>query len=113
MKTIIAGPRSVTSFKELLQAASQIDWEITEVVSGHARGADTLGERYANATNTPLTVYKANWPKFGKSAGYIRNAEMAKYADALLLIWDGESKGSKHMFDLAKQHGLDIHVHKV
>lgn len=85
----------------------------TEIVSGGARGADRLGEQLAEAYNLKLTVMNADWDKYGKGAGYRRNAEMAKYADACIVFMKREgSKGSQHMIDLAKKEGLDLKVVK-
>ena len=87
-----------------------------EIVSGHARGVDTLGEDFAKECGIKLTLFPADWDKYGKSAGYRRNAEMAKYAvenkdsgaiGVLIAFWDGKSKGTKSMIDLAKRYGLD------
>ena len=79
----------------------QIDWEITEVVSGGARGVDKLGEIWAVKNDIPIRLFPANWKEHGRSAGYIRNKEMANYADALIALWDGKSAGTRHMVDLA------------
>lgn len=68
-----------------------------EIVSGGASGIDTVGEMFATETNTKLIKFSADWDKHGKAAGPIRNKQMAEYADALLLIWDGESKGSANI----------------
>jgi len=108
MKTIIAGSRNFNDYELLYQICE--DEKITEVVSGTARGADLLGERYAKENEIPIKRFPANWNEYGKSAGYKRNAEMAKYAEALIAFWDGESKGTKHMVDLAKQHNLKVHI---
>lgn len=74
-----------------------------EIVSGGARGADKFGERFATEHSLPLKVCKANWDKYGKRAGYLRNIEMAELDDVreLIILWDGVSKGSKHMIDIA------------
>lgn len=77
-----------------------------EIVSGGAKGADSLGEKYASEQGLTCTVFNADWDKHGKAAGYIRNEEMAKYGTHAVVFWDGESKGSKHMIDLAKKHKL-------
>jgi hypothetical protein len=69
-------------------------------VSGGAEGVDTIAIEWAKANHLPVNVFPADWSKHGKSAGPIRNAEMAKYADALICIrWD-YSKGSKNMAEL-------------
>lgn len=74
--------------------------EITEVVSGAAIGVDQEGEHWAShygAKVKRFPVEKEDWINKGKSAGPIRNKKMADYADALLLIWDGQSRGSANM----------------
>jgi glycerophosphoryl diester phosphodiesterase len=75
-----------------------------------ARGTDTLGLNYAIANKIKYSQFPADWNTYGKRAGYVRNEQMAKYADALLAFWDGQSRGTKHMIDLAKQHGLKVRV---
>jgi hypothetical protein len=110
MKTIIAGSRHITSPAVLEEAIARARWPITEVVSGGARGVDRLGEQWASANNLPCKIFPAQWSTYGKSAGPIRNAEMARYADALIALWDGESRGTKNMIDLAKKHRLLISV---
>jgi hypothetical protein len=112
MKTIIAGSRSIQNIHFLLKAIEKIDWEITEVVCGKARGADHLGELWANFMNIPVKEFPANWNKYGRSAGYKRNAEMAEYADAVIALWDGESRGTQHMINLANSNNLKVFVMK-
>ncbi len=73
-----------------------------------ARGADRLGERYAKERGYPVRLFPADWEKFGKSAGYRRNAEMAKYADGLIAFWDGRSAGTGHMIYLAKKNAIKV-----
>lgn len=100
MKLIIAGGRNVTDLdSESIQAfINYLEIEgITEIVSGTAKGVDRAGEEYAKDKNIPLKQFPANWAYYGKAAGHIRNKEMADYADALLIIWDGKSRGSKNM----------------
>jgi len=81
-----------------------------EIVSGGARGADALGERYAKDRGYSLRVFPAEWDRYGKRAGYLRNAEMAKYANALLAFWDGESRGTRHMIQIARESGLKVGI---
>ena len=80
------------------------------IVSGHARGADSLGERFANELGLPFELHPAKWRLLGKAAGMVRNAEMAKCSDALIAFWDGESRGTRHMINFARKRGLDISV---
>ena len=97
--------------ENIIDSPSQV-----EFVSGTARGADSLGEKYAYAFGYKVKRFPANWDLYGKRAGYIRNEQMAKYSVAdekhgvLFAFWDGESRGTKHMIDLANKHGLEVHV---
>lgn len=113
MKTIIAGGRNVTNYKFVEEAVEQSGFTISEVVSGCARGADTLGEEYAKKYSIPLKKFPADWDNLGKKAGHIRNCQMGDYADALIALWDGESRGTKHMIDYAMKKGLDVFVYMV
>lgn len=100
MKIIIAGSRTVDDYALVAQAMKQCCFnDITEVVCGMAAGVDTLGSRWAIANNVPVKEMPANWSKHGKAAGPIRNREMAKYADAAVIIWDGKSRGSRNMIN--------------
>lgn len=110
MRTIIAGSRDGINYDDLLSAVEQIDWNPTVVLSGTARGADRMGERWASENNIPVEKFPADWNRYGKSAGYRRNAEMAQNADALIALWNGKSRGTKHMIDLANKAGLKIYI---
>ena len=116
IKVIIAGTRDFNDYDFLkknvdyfLQGINPNNEEI-EIVSGNARGADKLGERYAKEHNLPVKLFPANWDKYGKRAGYLRNQEMANYADVLIAFWDEKSKGTKHMIDIAKKQDLTVIV---
>jgi hypothetical protein len=118
MKTIIAGSRKITDLGTVIKAISQCGFaeEITEVVSGTARGVDMLGEAMADANGIPVKKFPANWKPngvFDKGAGYKRNVEMGEYADALIAVWDGESRGTKHMIDIMKGMGKKVYVYKL
>jgi len=112
MKIIIAGGRNFNNYEMLCCVCDYMlqNQTIVEIVSGTAGGADSLGERYAEERQYPIKRFPANWTGLGKAAGFIRNAEMAEYADALIAFWDGRSKGTKHMIDLAKKHGLKVKI---
>ena len=114
-KVIIAGSRGFSNYKLLKEQCNKYLREKRRtcniiIVSGHARGADTLGERYAQDEGFALEVYPAQWKKLGKQAGYRRNEQMAEVADALIAFWDGESKGTKHMIDIMNNKGLPTKV---
>lgn len=118
MRIIIAGSRNFYNYDLLNETMkdfiSLLDYygDIT-ILSGTARGADKLGEIWAEKQEgVVLEHWPANWDKFGKSAGYIRNTEMANYADILIAFWDGKSKGTKHMIDIALDKELLVKVVK-
>lgn len=79
------------------------------VISGTARGADKLGERYAEEMGFKVERYPANWD-LGKSAGYKRNVEMAKVADACVVFYNGTSPGTRHMINIAKSRSLQLRI---
>ena len=114
-KVIIAGGRHFSDYQFLKETCDSLLDELDEtieIVSGTARGADKLGEKYAREKNYQIHRFVAQWDKFGKSAGYRRNAEMADFADMLIAFWDGESKGTSHMIDLANAKNLGVVVMK-
>ena len=85
--------------------------EVT-IVSGTARGADATGEDYADSRAVKVMRFPAEWDVYGKAAGYKRNQQMARYADALVAFWDGKSRGTKHMIDIARAEGLRVRVYR-
>lgn len=98
MKLIIAGSRTVqASPNEIYALCKHYNLNPTEIVSGTARGMDQCGEAFAKEVKLPVARFPADWDQYGKVAGFKRNSQMAIYADALLLIWDGKSNGSAHM----------------
>lgn len=112
MKVIIAGGRDFVDYDKLCRACDyylQNQKEI-EIVSGVAKGADQLGEKYAKERGYPLKQFPAYWNKYEKRAGYIRNSKMAEYADALIAFWNGESRGTKDMIRQAKENKLKIRI---
>lgn len=110
MKTIVAGSRTILDYETVRQAIKHCGFTITEIVSGTAKGPDKLGEKWAAENNIPIKRFPSNWDEYGKAAGYKRNQKMAGYADALIAIWDGKSKGTLHMINLAKKAGLKVFV---
>lgn len=111
MKTIIAGSRDFNDYELLCAVIESCPWEITAVVCGKARGADSLGEDYANNNNIPVLPFPANWKLYGNGAGPIRNQEMADNADALIALWDGVSRGTKDMISRARRAGHKIMIY--
>src|SRR5574343_841092 len=111
MRTIIAGSRDCFDESELMSAIDACGWVPTVVISGAARGADRLGEQWSAKNMVPCERFPADWDRHGKSAGYRRNEQMAENAEALIALWDGESRGTKHMIDIARRKGLRVYVH--
>jgi hypothetical protein len=112
MKIIIAGSRDFDDYKVLREYCDHVLQNQTdiEIVSGTAKGADQLGERYATEKGYKIAKFPADWDRYKKAAGYIRNEDMAKYADALIAFWNGNSKGTEHMINLATKYKLKIRV---
>lgn len=114
-KLIIAGSREFDNYsflKEKIDFLLKNVVDDVEIVSGTARGADTLGERYARENNLYVKLFPAHWNEFGKSAGFIRNEEMAKYSDACVVFWMNNSKGTKHMIDISQKYNLKLRIYK-
>lgn len=108
--TIVAGSRSVSSLETVEQALLESRMYPTTIVSGAARGADKLGEQLADKYDIKKTIVAADWDTYGKQAGMIRNTQMAKQADSLIAIWDGRSKGTKHMIDTMSKLSKPVYV---
>lgn len=111
MKIIVAGGRDFWKYDIIVGAIQKYtedsDWEL---VCGMAPGVDTVAYDYAEMNGIPIHKFYADWDRFGNSAGHIRNEEMAKFADALIAVWDGKSPGTKNMIERAIDHGLMIRI---
>lgn len=108
MKVIVTGGRDITDYATVCDAIERSGFDVTEIVSGAARGVDALGERWALERRVRVTRFPADWSTHRRFAGPYRNHEMAEYADALVLVWDGKSKGSADMLRQAQGRGLPI-----
>jgi len=122
MKLIIAGSRDIEGVDEevlsrWLFLAGFPPVAVSEVVSGGARGIDTLGEEWASYFGIPVKRFPAQWNRYGKIAGKLRNRQMAEYVKehngALFAVWDGMSPGTAHMIAIATALGLRVHVRLV
>ena len=116
MKLIIAGCRDFNDRKLIYEG---IDTFIEEcgvpdvIIEGGASGVDRIAGDYARENDIPLMVFPADWNKYGRAAGPIRNGEMVKHGTHLLAFWDGKSRGTKNMIETAKKHGLVVGVYKL
>ena len=114
-RVVIAGCRDYNNYDE---AKEFIDYSLSRIrkeneiiiVSGGARGADALGERYAKENGFKIELYPAHWEKYGKSAGPKRNEQMAKVADCVICFWDKRSPGTKSMIGFAKEYNKPIKI---
>ena len=117
LRLVIAGSRNFDDY-DLLESTLNEFIEIHSIgdpdpgvliISGLAKGADLLGVRYAKQKGYKVEEFPANW-KLGRGAGPKRNQEMAKSANACIVFWDGRSKGTANMIELAKRHQLRLRV---
>lgn len=115
MRCIIAGGRDFNDYGRLEKVMDNCPYEITEVVCGKARGADSLGEKWALERGDHVEYFVPDWEGLGKRAGFARNADMAEYAcengsvnGLLVAFWDKKSKGTKSMIDLATKKGMVV-----
>ncbi len=129
MITIIAGSRDITDCNALLDAIEESRFDITEVVSGAARGVDSLGEAYAHCKEIPCTRFPAQWEnleaepcriksredgtKYNSLAGFARNQQMADYAQACIVVMRPGSRGSKDMLERALKQNLKVYLKEI
>lgn len=119
---IVAGSRDFDDYNmlssvldEYLETAG-ISAEKIKIISGRAKGADCLGERYAVERGIQIIGFPADWKKYGRAAGPVRNKQMAEFAASngnkgvLFAFWNGISKGTKNMISLAEKYGLEVHI---
>lgn len=111
MKIVVAGGRDFNNKEIIFRCLDSIGIkkEYT-IVSGHARGVDTIAEMYAKERGLALELYPAEWDKYGKKAGHMRNHKMALVSDAVIAFWDGSSRGTRSMLNYALTNQLSIIV---
>lgn len=126
MRVAIVGSRSFDSYSDLEKAIKESGFDISEVVCGGAKGADSVGRLWGEINGITISLFPADWDnisvpyslvrtnKWGKpynaAAGRARNTTMADYADAVLACWDGASSGTKHMIGEARKFGKPVYV---
>ncbi len=117
-RVVVAGCRDYDNYEE---AKAYIDFCISNIrekyeiiiVSGGCKGADMLGERYAKENRFKIERYIADWDKYGKGAGPIRNKQMAEVGDFVICFWDGKSSGTRSMISCAQKFGKPIKIKKI
>ena len=128
MKVIVAGSRTVTDQGYIIEAVEASGFDITEVVSGTAKGVDQMGELYAYEQGIKTSRFPAAWKnisvpgavvksnrygKYNAVAGHQRNAKMGDYADALIAVWDGKSKGTLNMVNYMEKLGKEVFIYNI
>lgn len=120
---IVAGSRNFNNYEYLKASLDYLLYDLVKekypitIISGTAKGADTLGERYAKERGYGIIRMPANWEEFGKRAGYIRNAEMANKVKeegfgGCACFWDGKSPGTNWMIKLCEEKQIDCYIYK-
>lgn len=114
MKVAIVGSRNFSDYafleKSVNEIMKRIGQTITLVVSGGARGADFLAERYADDNQIEKKIIEADWTKYGKKAGILRNTTIIDNSDIVIAFWDYESHGTKDAVDKAKRKGKEVFI---
>lgn len=110
MKLAIIGGREFNDYSLLVNVMGQFfsgENKPHHIVSGGAKGADSLGARYAKENNIALTEYRPDWKTYGMRAGFLRNETIISDCDMVLAFWDGVSRGTGHSLSLAKKQKKD------
>ena len=118
-RVIIAGGRDFENYEYMCEILNDLFYNSTnfekrdiKIISGMAKGADTLAIRYADEHNLTKILFPANWKSYPRIAGFLRNEDMLSIATHLIAFWDGKSSGTKHMIDIAQEKGIPVWVFK-
>lgn len=116
LKVIVAGGRDFNDYDRLSAVLFDYAESVGEntgisIVSGMARGADRLAFTFARREGVKVYEFPADWNKYGKGAGHIRNRHMAEHADVLIAFHDGQSRGTANMIQTMRDMGKAVHVH--
>lgn len=99
MRVAVIGSRTFNDYDEVKSVLSTL--KITLLISGGAKGADSLGEKYAKENNIETKIFYPDWSKHGKKAGFLRNSDIINEAELIIAFWDKTSKGTKDSIDKA------------
>lgn len=110
MKVAIIGGRDFKDYSFLKNVCEK--YEMVEIISGGAKGADSLAEKYAKEKNIQTKIFLPNWNKHGKAAGFIRNTEIVERADMVIAFWDGKSKGTDHSITIAEKMDKPVYIYR-
>ena len=109
MKIGVVGSRDFDDYKKLEKELNKIEG-ITEIVSGSAKGADTLAREFAEKNDIKLTEFKPDYEQYGRRAPIRRNKKIVEYSDQIIAFWDGESRGTKNTIDIAEKQDKPITI---
>ena len=114
MKLAVVGSRTFNDYELLKNELNEIHkvTPITLIISGGAKGADSLSERWARENNIETQIFKPMWEKFGKQAGYLRNKDIVLGSEQVIAFWDNISKGTLHSINIADHHEIPYKVVK-
>lgn len=114
-KLMISGSRGIKDSKKIYDELEKIFAAHPDfiLISGEARGVDSIAEEWAKSRNLPIEQHKPDWAKYGWGAGIIRNKEMVLAADFVLIFWDGKSKGTKSVIDFCEKQGKPYKLSQV
>ena len=106
MKLLIVGSRSITEF----DLAPYIKENIDTIISGGANGIDSIAEAYADSHRLSKYILRPRYDLYGRAAPLKRNEQMVDLADAVLIIWDGQSKGTQYTLKYAKKQNKPVTI---
>lgn len=112
MNLLIAGSRSFKNLElviSLIDSVASIEEDVV-IITGGAVGVDDTAKTYAEENNIQTETFYPDWDRFGKKAGILRNEEMVKHSDKIVVFWNGTSRGSKSTIDFALKYRKDIQV---
>jgi hypothetical protein len=112
MKLGVVGSRSFTDFQRMVFELDKLDLSVSDVIvsGGCPKGADSMAESYARLRKLPLKVLYADWKKLGRGAGLIRNRELVKVCDQIVVFWDGVSRGSANVISNCMASGKPVSI---
>lgn len=110
MRVAIIGSRTFNDYELLCNSLLEFENDITLVVSGGAKGADILGEKWAKEKNKEVLIFLPEWDKYGKSAGFKRNKDIIENSDMVFAFWDGKSSGTLNSINLAKKMNKEVKI---
>ena len=118
MKIAVGGCRGFNDYKSFCDSMEKVISEIGEeesitILSGHCSGTDLMAERYAAEQHFCVEIFQADWKRYGRAAGPIRNKLMAASADLVVAFWNGRSRGTKSLIEFAKRLGKTVLIFEI